>query len=258
MTPPEYELKTIATLMGTDDRWREDVHFCSGCLANDNFWWVSIIKLYNAMPPDPEIVGADRWLDMWRERLAGAAFWPSPNITNTSLWLIQQTLEADAVSAAELAICSPPSFGAAAGDMCSFAIPGDMAADCRIDAAGALQFKAAPLEDALDILGQPSVDLKVSADQAQGFVVALLVDEAPNGAQTMIARGFCNLNHRISDIEPTPITPGEEMAVTVPMFGTGYRVPPGHRIVLQIASAYWPVLWPAPEPVTLTIRPGQS
>ncbi|WP_209835035.1 CocE/NonD family hydrolase [Ruegeria sp. HKCCE3926] len=381
-------LKAIAPVMGTDNRWREDIHFYGGCLANDNFWWGSIMQLYNAMPPDPEIVGPDRWLDMWRERLEGAAFWPamwlehqthdemwrrgsicenyadvdipvyffggwmdlyrdtpfriaehlsgpvkilmgpwahlyphegvpgpkadfvgevirfwdhwlkgkdtglmdepplrfflqdsaaptgthlertgrwveepswpSPNITNTSLWLNHLTLEADPVSAAELAICSPQSFGAAAGDMCSFAIPGDMAADCRIDAAGALQFKAAPLEDALDILGQPLVDLKVSADQTQGFVVVLLVDEAPNGAQTLIARGFCNLNHRISDTEPTPITPGEEMAVTVSMYGTGYRVPSGHRIVLQIASAYWPVLWPAPEPVTLTIRPGQS
>jgi hypothetical protein len=32
----------------------------------------------------------------------------------------------------------------------------------------------------------------------------------------------------------------------------------GHRLVVQIASAYWPILWPAPEPVTLTMRPGTS
>jgi hypothetical protein len=28
--------------------------------------------------------------------------------------------------------------------------------------------------------------------------------------------------------------------------------------MVQVASAYWPILWPAPEPVTLTLRPGVS
>ena len=353
-------LKAIAPVMGTDDRWREDIHFYGGCLANDNFWWGSIMQLYNAMPPDPEIVGADRWIDMWRERMTGAKFWPamwlehqthyemwrrgsicenyaevevpvyffggwidlfrdtpfriaehlkgpvkilmgpwahlyphegvpgpkadfvgevirfwdhwlkgkdtglmdepplrfflqdsvapsgthlhragrwveepswpSPNVSAQTLWLNDQTLDDTAQAGTAMSICSPQTFGAAAGDMCSFAIPGDMAADCRIDAGGALQFKGAPLIEPLDLLGQPSIDLTVSADKPQGFVAALLVDEAPDGAQTLIARGFCNLNHRESDTQPTPITPGEDMTVTVPMYGTGYRVPMGHRV----------------------------
>ena len=28
--------------------------------------------------------------------------------------------------------------------------------------------------------------------------------------------------------------------------------------MVQIATAYWPILWPAPRPVTATIRPGTS
>ena len=76
-------LKAIIPVMGTDDRWREDIHFYGGCLANDNFWWGSIMQLYNAMPPDPQIVG-ERWLDMWRERLEGMRFWPA-------MWLEHQT-----------------------------------------------------------------------------------------------------------------------------------------------------------------------
>jgi putative CocE/NonD family hydrolase len=76
-------LKAIAPVMGTDDRWREDIHFYGGCLANDNFWWGSIMQLYNAMPPDPAIVG-DRWTEMWRDRLDGARFWPA-------MWLEHQT-----------------------------------------------------------------------------------------------------------------------------------------------------------------------
>jgi hypothetical protein len=36
----------------------------------------------------------------------------------------------------------------------------------------------------------------------QGFVAVLLVDEAPDGAQTLISRGFCNLTHRKDDTAP--------------------------------------------------------
>ncbi len=381
-------LRAIAPVMGTDDRWREDIHFYGGCLAGDNFWWGAIMQLYNAMPPDPEIVGAETWLRMWRDRLEGmrfwpamwlehqthddmwrrgsicenyadievpvyffggwadlfrdtpfriaenlkvpvkvlmgpwahlyphegspspkadfvaevirfwdhwlkgeetglmdepalrfwmqdgvrpagvqkerpgrwveAATWPAPDIAERALWLNDGTLGEAPGDGAPLSVCSPQTFGAAGGDMCSFAIPGDMPADCRADAGGAMQFRGAALTEPLEILGQPAIDLTVSADRKQGFVATLLVDEAPDGAQTLITRGFCNLTHRHGDTAPTPVVPDEEMAVRVPLHGIGYRVAPGHRLVVQIASAYWPILWPAPEPVTLTVAPGRS
>ncbi|MCR9151592.1 MAG: CocE/NonD family hydrolase [Rhodobacteraceae bacterium] len=380
-------LRAIIPVMGTDDRWREDIHFYGGCLANDNFWWGAIMQLYNAMPPDPEIVG-DRWLDMWRDRLNGARFWPamwlehqthdevwrrgsicenyadvdvpvyffggwadlfrdtpfriaehlkgpvkimmgpwahlyphegspapradfvdeairfwdhwlkgidtglmdepplrffltdsaapaasraerdgrwveeagwpSANVAADTLWLNHGTLDQGPRDGAGMSICSPQTFGAAGGDMCSFAIPGDMPVDCRGDAGGALQFRGPVLGETLEILGQPSLSLGVSADRQQGIVAVLLVDEAPDGAQTLVSRGFCNLTHRHGDTDPRAVVPGEEMRVTVPLHGIGYRVSAGHRIVVQIASAYWPILWPAPEPVTLTVRPGTS
>ena len=381
-------LKAIIPVMGTDDRWREDIHFYGGCLANDNFWWGAIMQLYNAMPPDPVIVGADPWLEMWRQRLDEARFWPamwlehqthdemwrrgsicedyaavdipvyffggwadlfrdtpfriaehlsgpvkvlmgpwahlyphegvpgpkadfvgeairfwdhwlkgidtglmdepplrfflqdsaapvgahkhregrwveeaawpSPTVSDQAMWLNAGTLDEAPKAGDPLEVCSPQTFGAAGGDMCSFAIPGDMPVDCRADAGGALQFRSPVLDAPLDILGQPSLSLTLSADRPQGFVAALLIDEAPDGAQTLLTRGFCNLTHRNGDTSPDPVIPGEEMEVTVPLHGIGCRVLPGHRIVVQIASAYWPILWPAPEPVTLTLTPGTS
>ena len=381
-------LKAIAPVMGCDDRWREDIHFYGGCLANDNFWWGSIMQLYNAMPPDPAIVGAERWEAMWRERLEAMRFWPamwlehqthdemwrrgsicenyadvevpvyffggwadlfrdtpfriaqhlkgpvkvlmgpwahlyphegsptpkadfvaevirfwdhwlkghdtglmdepplrfwmqdsvppagsqahrpgrwveetcwpSPNVCDRVFWLNAGALGDKPQEGAEMTICSPQTFGSAGGDMCSFAIPGDMPTDCRSDAGGALQLRGPKLDTTLDILGQPTVDLRVSADRQQGFVAVLLIDEAPDGAQTLITRGFCNLTHRHDDTAPAPIVPGDEMAVTVPLHGIGYSVLAGHRLVVQVASAYWPILWPAPKPVTLTLRPGTS
>ena len=383
--PPS--LKAIAPVMGTDDRWLEDIHFYGGVLANDNFWWGSIMQLYNAMPPDPDIVG-ERWREMWKERLDGMVYWPaqwlehqthdemwrrgsisenyddvqvpvyffggwadlfrdtpfriaerlkgpvkvlmgpwahlyphegipaprvdfmdelirfwdatlkgadnglmeepplrfwlqdsappngahkerpgtwveeaawpSPNVESRTLHLNEGVLGEAAEAGADMSICSPATFGSAGGDMCSFAIPGDMPSDCRIDGAGALQFRGEAVAAPLDILGQPRIALQVAADRSQAFVAALLVDEAPDGAQTLITRGFCNLTHRNSDMAPEPVVPGEVMAVEVPLHGIGYRLAAGHRLVVQIASAYWPILWPAPEPVTLTLSPGES
>ena len=62
--------------------------------------------------------------------------------------------------------------------------------------------------------------------------------------------------HRSSDTAPEPVVTSEAMTVTVPLHGIGYRLAAGHRLMVQIASSYWPILWPAPEPVTLTLEHG--
>jgi hypothetical protein len=35
-----------------------------------------------------------------------------------------------------------------------------------------------------------------------------------------------------------------------------YRVAPGNRLRVTISSTYWPLVWPSPEPVALTLRGG--
>lgn len=63
------ELKAIITLMSTDDRYADDVHYKGGALlASDMLWWGSTMFAYNGRPADPEIVG-DAWRKSWLERL---------------------------------------------------------------------------------------------------------------------------------------------------------------------------------------------
>ena len=50
-------LKAIITLCSSDDRYADDAHYMGGCLLNENMQWGSILMLYTALPPDPEIVG---------------------------------------------------------------------------------------------------------------------------------------------------------------------------------------------------------
>ena len=35
-----------------------------------------------------------------------------------------------------------------------------------------------------------------------------------------------------------------------------WRVPKGHKIRVSISTSYFPMMWPAPEPVTLTVYAG--
>ena len=40
--------------------------------------------------------------------------------------------------------------------------------------------------------------------------------------------------------------------------GIAQAIPAGHRVRLALSPAYWPWLWPAPEPVTLAIHTADS
>lgn len=66
LNPPA--LKAIITLCASDDRYADDAHYMGGCLLNENMQWGSILTLYGAYPPDPEIVG-DQWRQIWLKRL---------------------------------------------------------------------------------------------------------------------------------------------------------------------------------------------
>ena len=73
--PPR--LKAVITMCSTDDRYACDAHYLGGCLLNDNFSWGGAFFSYAACPPDPEMVGEDRWRTMWRERIAQHVNFPA-------------------------------------------------------------------------------------------------------------------------------------------------------------------------------------
>ena len=84
LRPPA--LKAIVTLCSTDDRYADDVHYMGGCLLTEDPLWSGCMLTYNALPPDPQIVG-DRWRAMWQERLAA-------NRSFSESWLKHQRRDA--------------------------------------------------------------------------------------------------------------------------------------------------------------------
>ncbi len=79
--PPR--LKAIVTLCSTDDRYGCDAHYLGGCLLNDNFSWGGAFFNYAVLPPDPAMVGEERWRELWRQRIEAHVNFPA-------LWLNHQ------------------------------------------------------------------------------------------------------------------------------------------------------------------------
>ncbi|MCP9483301.1 CocE/NonD family hydrolase [Shimia sp. CNT1-13L.2] len=68
-------LGAVISLCSTDDRYTDDIHFMGGALLCDKLNWGATAFAIANTPPDPEIVGADRWRDMWKERLENNGLW---------------------------------------------------------------------------------------------------------------------------------------------------------------------------------------
>ena len=65
--PPE--LRAVVTVNSTVRRYTDDCHYIGGSVnAHDMLSWATTMLVFDARPPDPEIVG-ERWREMWEQRL---------------------------------------------------------------------------------------------------------------------------------------------------------------------------------------------
>lgn len=191
----------------------------------------------------------------------GEPGWPSANINTVRYPLAPHQLAADVYMQPEyeaMTVQSPLSVGMFAGKWCSYAATPDLPYDQREEDGGALTFDSPPLDEQLEILGAPVVELELAADQPVAMVAVRLSDVAPNGQATRVTYGLLNLTHREGDENPQPLEPGARYRVQICLNGIAQRFPPGHRLRLSISTSYWPLAWAPPEPVTLTILPEGS
>lgn len=379
LQPPA--LKAIIPVMGTDDRFRECIHYSGGALLLDNLWWGSIMHAFNARPPDPDLVG-ERWREMWLERLEANHYWASlwlkhphwddywkhgsvsvdPDAIRCPVWFwggwadlfrdtpfrLAETLKGphritmgpwahlyphEGAPGPKADFCgealrwwdhwlkdidtgvmdevplqffqsdgsvpatylprrpgrwiserampsaniepfhqyfSPGRLGPTGeaaslvlgprqkviwseGDWCGFGVEGDMPGDQRLDDGDSLTFTGAPLDTAVDILGNPHVTLELAADATAANVSVRLVDVAPDGAEYSVSRGMANLALNPDQSGSKPLVPGQIFSARVQLHGISHRFLPGHRIKVAVSNGYWPIIWPAPGKVSLTL-----
>jgi uncharacterized protein len=190
--------------------------------------------------------------------------WPSPHVEEQALSLGDpgdRGLVFGDVSdpaATPHVISSPLSVGMYAGKWCSFTATPDLPTDQRDEDGGSLNYDTGPLPAPLEILGAPVVELELESDQPVAMVAVRLSDRLPDDRTTRVTYGLLNLTQRDSREHPEPLEPGRSYRVRVRMNEVAHHFPAGHRLRLQISTSYWPVAWPPPHPVRLTIHPARS
>ncbi|HET8580347.1 MAG TPA: CocE/NonD family hydrolase C-terminal non-catalytic domain-containing protein, partial [Nitrospiraceae bacterium] len=167
-------------------------------------------------------------------------------------------LSVEPESEAPLTLRSLQTVGFSAGDWCSFGVLGDLPGDQQEDDRTSLVFDSLPLGERIEMLGAPVVMMELAADRPLAFVAVRLNDVAQDGSSTRITYGLLNLTHCVSHEHPERLEPGQRYHVRVRLNDIAHAFLTGHRIRVAISTSYWPVAWPSPEPVTLTMFTGVS
>ncbi len=68
-------LKAIITLMSTDDRYADDVHYKGGCVLATDLLHCSTCMLHWQCQPPHEVAVGERWRELWEQRLAANRPW---------------------------------------------------------------------------------------------------------------------------------------------------------------------------------------
>jgi uncharacterized protein len=187
--------------------------------------------------------------------------WPSPAISSLDMSLNAGRLGGDTSEGPTLSVRSPQATGSAGGEWCPYGLGGlgpELPTDQRIDDALSLVFDSDPLVQPLEILGTPVATLELESDQPVATAILRLGDVAPDGLVTRASYGVLNLTHRDGHGAPQALQPGKRYRVNIKLNDVGHRFLAGHRIRLALSTAYWPIVWPPPQPVRLSIVGGLS
>lgn len=191
--------------------------------------------------------------DFREGRWIGEPDWPSSNVVGRDFHLTDKGLNDCAGTLAPTEIPYNLAVGQFGGDWGAIAMPHEQAPDQRYDDALSLCFDGPPLAAPLEILGNATLNLQVSADRPLAMLAVRLNEILPDGSVAKLATGFLNLAHRHGSQHPEPIAPGEWYDVKVQLSAIGCRIPAGHRLRVSLSPSYWPVVWPSPEPVRLRV-----
>jgi putative CocE/NonD family hydrolase len=206
--------------------------------------WIEGSMEPSAMP----LVSRGRWV--------GEGSCPAPNITTQSYALNPGTLDEKAGPEERLDLRGSQAAGLHSARWCPFGVAGDTPPDQRQEDGLSLTFDSRPVDEAVEYLGFPMLTVKVAADKPQALLAVRLCDVSPEGVSSRISWSLLNMTHREGHDEPTPVEPGKPYTVTVRLNTIGHRLEAGHRWRLTLSPTYWPLAWPSPEPVTLSVFTG--
>ena len=184
--------------------------------------------------------------------------WPSDRLDLQRHYLNADGLALTKGASAKRLLSSPQTTGTDSGEYCIIWMGPEFPGDQRHDDSGSLTFDSAPLSKDIDLVGAAVLHLKVSSNKPVAHVAVRLNAVWPDGAVSRLSYAVLNLCHRDSHEHPQPLEPGKTYTVRIQLDDVAYKVPKGHTLRVSISTSYWPLIWPTPEPVTLTVTAGAS
>jgi uncharacterized protein len=146
-----------------------------------------------------------------------------------------------------------PSAGAEAGPWW-----GELTVDQRPLDRTCLVYESEPLDRDVEILGLPVATIAASFDAPLAHLFVRLSDVHPGGSVALVTGGGRNGAHRRSSEHPEALVPGEMELFEVPLRFTSWVFPAGHRIRVAVSNHLWPMMWPTPHRMTMSLDLGES
>ena len=156
----------------------------------------------------------------------------------------------------EAKIGSPQHCGSTGGEYFPFAFSDELPDEQSADDQLSLCYDGPVTEHDGDIVGAPTVTLKIKSGKPNGQLAVRLCDLRPDGTSALITLGYLNLTHRNSHEIPEPLVPGEVVEVNISLDQIAYHQPKGHRMRVAISTSHWPAIWPSPEQGEVTVLNG--
>jgi putative CocE/NonD family hydrolase len=120
-------------------------------------------------------------------------------------------------------------------------------ADGRTDV---LTYRSTPLSAPLHLAGQPVVDLYAATTGTDSDWVVKLIDVHPDNVAGDVAMGGYQLplameifrgRYRVDPARPQPLEPGAVLRYTLRLPHVSHAILPGHRLMVQIQSSWFPL-----------------
>jgi putative CocE/NonD family hydrolase len=133
-------------------------------------------------------------------------------------------------------------------------LPGEQTPDDR----KSLVFDSEPLDADMEILGHPVARIRVASNRPVAKLALRLCEVTPDGKSWLVTYGLLNLTHRDGHEHPVALEPGHAYDVTIDLSLIAHRFKAKSRVRLSVSESLWPLVWPSPEIVTLTLTHGAS
>ena len=113
-----------------------------------------------------------------------------------------------------------------------------------------LVWETPPLDKAITVAGAPVANLTLSTTGTDGDFVVKLIDVYPNagtpepelrGYQLMVAADIIRGRFRDDPSAPKAFSPGKATVVRLPLPNANHVFLPGHRIMVQVQSSWFPL-----------------